>query len=148
MSDSCHRGLVVSCRCLAATKSDTNVRPCGNPQAQYSNLIIHHRITDILDQPAKFTRILRIVEESFNLPFFLQRDQISNDILQFPVAPCQTWHLSMENVACSPFQFLPPFLLLHVTLSDRFAELISKDFDSGCQRFYFLSVRLSALRKR
>ena len=52
-------------------------------------LIFHYRIADVLNQTAEFTRILGIIEKSFNPPLLLQWDQISTDILQFPVHPRQ-----------------------------------------------------------
>lgn len=50
-------------------------------------LILHHRITNILNQTDKFTRILSVIKESFNPPLLPQREQISTDILQFPAHP-------------------------------------------------------------
>ena len=52
-------------------------------------LILHHRITNLLNQTAEFTRILSIIEESFGLPLLLQWHQFSTDIFQFPIRPCQ-----------------------------------------------------------
>ena len=37
-------------------------------------LILHHRITNLLDKTTEFTRILNIIEESFGLPLLLQWD--------------------------------------------------------------------------
>lgn len=44
-------------------------------------LVAHHRITNVLNQTAKFTSILDIVEKTLNLPLPQQQNQILMDIL-------------------------------------------------------------------
>ena len=50
-------------------------------------LILHHRITNLLNQTGKFTRVFSVIEESFDPPLLPQWEQISTDILQFSVHP-------------------------------------------------------------
>ena len=52
-----------------------------------ANLILHHRIPNILDQTTKFTRILSIGEKPFNSPLCFQWAEVSEDILEFPINP-------------------------------------------------------------
>ena len=50
-------------------------------------LILNHRIANILDESAEFTRILGVIEKPFNIPLFLQWGQILTDVSQFPANP-------------------------------------------------------------
>ena len=49
-----------------------------------TNLVIHDRIANVLNQTDKFSRILSIVEESLNLSLFFQWRQIMTSVLQLP----------------------------------------------------------------
>ena len=56
-----------------------------------TNLIVHHSITDILDQIVQFVRILDVVEETLDLPLLCQRLEFSENVFQPPNnACCQT----------------------------------------------------------
>ena len=51
-------------------------------------LILHHRVADILNQTAKFTRIINVVEKTLNLPLLCQRLEFFENFSQFSNDPC------------------------------------------------------------
>jgi len=53
-------------------------------------LILHHCITDIFNQTAKFIRILDIAEETLNPPLLCQRLEFLENISQFSNDPCSS----------------------------------------------------------
>ena len=55
--------------------------------APRTNLIIHHRVADILGQAAKLAYILGAVQKSRDLPPFFQRDEVLENLVQLPGNP-------------------------------------------------------------
>jgi hypothetical protein len=55
--------------------------------APRTNLIIHQRIADILDQATKPAHILGAVQESRDPPLFFKRDEVLENLIQFPSNP-------------------------------------------------------------
>ena len=53
-------------------------------KALRADLIIHHGITDILGHAAELIYILGAVQEPSDLASLPQRDQVSENIIQFP----------------------------------------------------------------
>jgi len=62
-----------------------------------TNLIIHHGVTDIFDQAAKFSHILGAVEEPRDFASLCQRDEILEDIIQFPKNWTSDWVFALER---------------------------------------------------
>jgi len=65
-------------------KSEKCFRCKGNRPAPITNLIVHHSITDIINQTPKFIGILDIVKESLNIPLLHQWIEFLEDVFQFP----------------------------------------------------------------
>jgi hypothetical protein len=81
-----------------------------------TNLIFHHGVADVLDQAAKRIRILRVVQETCEVALLLQwRDVLKNDI-QLPIEARASDGPSPSKGMKSPFEGLPPFFLLDLTL--------------------------------
>ena len=53
-----------------------------------TNLIIHHGVTDVLNQAANFIDIFSAVQEPCNLASAFQWDEVLKDIVKFPVEVC------------------------------------------------------------
>ena len=53
-------------------------------KAPRTNLIIHHGIADILGHPGELIYVIGAIQELCNLASLLQRDQVSENIVQFP----------------------------------------------------------------
>ena len=119
-----------------------DVRRGGSEFVLTTNLIVHHSITNIFDQTAKFIRILDVVEETLRDPLLCQWLELLEDIFQFPNDPCQARFMTLESVGV-PFKSLPPFSL--VGIINRCAERFSERLDPGCQRFYRFLVRSRTL---
>ena len=49
-----------------------------------TNLIIHHGIADILGHPGELIYVLSAVQEPCDLASLLQRNEVSENIIQFP----------------------------------------------------------------
>ena len=56
--------------------------------ALITNLVFHHGIANVLDQTVQFTRILDVVEKTFNLPLICQWLEFSESFFEFPKDPC------------------------------------------------------------
>ena len=52
-----------------------------------TNLVLRYCVANTLNQTAELSCVLGIVKEPLNLSLFLQRSQISKDLLQFPANP-------------------------------------------------------------
>ena len=68
-------------------KSVANVRDRGDWWFADRYLIIHYRVTDILNETSKFIGVVCVVDKAFNLSLFHQWREISMNILQFPSDP-------------------------------------------------------------
>ena len=53
-----------------------------------TNLIIHHGVTDVLDQAAELIRIIGTVQEPRDLASLFQWDKVLKNIIQFPSRSC------------------------------------------------------------
>ena len=53
-----------------------------------TDLIVHHGVTDVLDQVAKLIHICGAIEEPCGLALPFQRDEILKDIIEFPGKLC------------------------------------------------------------
>jgi len=95
-------------------------------------MIFKYRITNVLNQTTKFTRIVSVGEESLDFPLLLQWGQISKNIFQSPANPCVSDPILVIGSAGLPFQFLSAFSLLDVTPGDRFAQQFYERLDPGC----------------
>jgi hypothetical protein len=87
-----------------------------------TNLIIHHRITDILGQAAKLVYIFSAVQESRDLPPFFQRDEVLENLVQFPGKSYTSDCLSRLKGVGLPFKDRPPPFLLGLTFGNRRTE--------------------------
>jgi hypothetical protein len=81
-----------------------------------TNLVIHHRVADILDQAAKPVHVLSAVQESCDPPPLFQRDEVLEDLIQFPSDPRTSDQLSILKGVELPFEHRPPPFLLDFTL--------------------------------
>ena len=54
----------------------------------WTNLIIHHGITDILDQTSKLIHILGAFQEPNDFAWLFQWDEVLENIIQFPSQSC------------------------------------------------------------
>jgi hypothetical protein len=72
--------------------------------APRTNLIIHHRVADILSQAAKHVYILGAVQKSRDLPPFFQRDEVLENLVQFPGNPHTSDCLSTLEGVGLPFK--------------------------------------------
>ena len=52
-----------------------------------TNLIVHHGITDILSHPSELIYVLGAVQEPRDLASLLQRNEVSENAIQFPNKP-------------------------------------------------------------
>jgi hypothetical protein len=52
-----------------------------------TNLVIHHRVADILNQAAKPVHVLGAIQEPCDPPPLFQRDEILENLIQFPSDP-------------------------------------------------------------
>ena len=71
-------------------------------------LVVHHRVTNVLNQTAKFIGILDVVEKTLNFPLLRQQNQILMDTFQFPSGYRMSHQFSMPESAALPFQDLSP----------------------------------------
>ena len=83
-----------------------------------TNLIIHHSITDILGQVAKFSHVFSTVQEPRDLASLLQRDEVSENMIQFPSRFSTSDRPSTLESVELPFEGLPPFFF-GLTLRNR-----------------------------
>ena len=54
-----------------------------------ANLIVHHGVTDILNQATKFIHILSAIQKPCDFPLFHQWDEVLENLVQFPMNVCQ-----------------------------------------------------------
>ena len=87
-----------------------------------TNLIIHHSVTDILGQIAKFIHVIGAIQEPRDLASLFQWDEVSENIIQFPGELRASDQLLTLKGAGLPFESLPPFLFLDLTLRNRCTE--------------------------
>ena len=50
----------------------------------WTDLIVHHGVTDVLDQAAKFIYVCGAVQKTRDLASPFQRDEVFEDIIEFP----------------------------------------------------------------
>jgi hypothetical protein len=81
-----------------------------------TNLIFKHSVADILDQAAKFIRILGVVQKSGSLALLCQGLKVFKNTVQFPIVLCTLDRVSTMESVRLPFKHLPPFFLLDLTL--------------------------------
>jgi len=55
-----------------------------------TDLIVHHSVTDVLDQAAKFIHICGAVEKPCDLASPFQWDEVLKDIIEFPNKLCMS----------------------------------------------------------
>ena len=83
-----------------------------------TNLIIHHGITDILNQASELVYILSAVQESCDLASLFQWGEGLKDIIQFP----GRLHIRLAPTTDSmelPFENIPSRFFLDLTLGYR-----------------------------
>ena len=62
-----------------------------------TNLIVHHRVTNIFSQTGQCLGILDVVEETRDFTPLLQRFQIPKNLVQFPGHPVSGLDLNVDK---------------------------------------------------
>ena len=73
-----------------------------------TNLIVNHRVTDVFNQATKSIRILRILEEPFDLALLFQRLELFVNVFKFPDCPRLSIMFTIPGITGLPFQNTSP----------------------------------------
>jgi len=87
-----------------------------------TNLVVHHGVTDILDQAAKFVHVLGAVQEPCDFASLCKWVDILKNIVQFPSKLHTSGQFQIFGSEDLLFENCPPLSLFCITLRSRRAE--------------------------
>jgi len=87
-----------------------------------TNLVVHHGVTDILDQATKFVHILGAVQEPCDFASLCKWVDVLKNIVQFPSKLHTSDQFLVFGSEGLPFENCPPLSLPFIPLRSRRAE--------------------------
>jgi len=93
----------------------------GGDERWRTNLVLYHGITDVLNHPAELIHILGALQELYNLALLCQWHEVFEDVVEFAIEYFTLGGVETLKEVNIPFEGLPPFFLLDLTLGNRSA---------------------------